>query len=42
VWQDQDVPEGPSFFLLREQVARFEGSRITHAEGNAKTARRAT
>jgi endonuclease-8 len=30
------VPEGPSIILLREQIARFAGSKILKASGNAK------
>jgi endonuclease-8 len=29
------MPEGPTIVILREQVARFAGSRILHATGNA-------
>jgi endonuclease-8 len=30
------MPEGPTIVILREQVARFTGHRILHAEGNAR------
>ncbi len=30
------MPEGPSIVILREEVERFAGGRILHAEGNAK------
>jgi endonuclease VIII len=32
----QDMPEGPSIFILKEEAAAFVGRRILRAEGNSK------
>jgi endonuclease-8 len=30
------MPEGPSLYILKEEIQRFEGKKILHAYGNAK------